>query len=259
MEQSIARIVLDFVPNFGCTIALDGWTSCPKKPLINIMCICPRGIVFLDAVDTSLKEKLSVYLFKVFNNAIACIGGPKHVTTICIDNASDYKGARLMFQDKYPDITWVSCAAHTLNLLLKDIGKMSFVQPILLDANHLVKFMQEHQFTYALFCTKSNKCLQIFCAMRFATSYYVLERLLTVRVVLVETVANRKFETWMATHKEVVILANIGISLVTSASFWSKVQIFFDVVKPFVTLLRIVDTDKFVMGKVYWLMSKAIN
>ena len=127
MEKSISRTVLDFVPSFGCTIALDGWTSCQKKPLINIMCICPRGIVFLDAIDTSLKEKSSAYLFKVFNNAIARVGGPKHVTAVCTDNASNYKGAGLMLQDKYPDITWVPCAAHTLNLLLKDIGKMSFV------------------------------------------------------------------------------------------------------------------------------------
>ena len=33
MEQSIARTVLDFVPSFGCTIALDGWTSCQKKTI----------------------------------------------------------------------------------------------------------------------------------------------------------------------------------------------------------------------------------
>ena len=43
--------------------------------------------------------------------------------------------------------------AHTLNLLLKDIGKMNFVQPTLVDANHIVKLIHEHQFTYALFCT----------------------------------------------------------------------------------------------------------
>ena len=63
--------MLDFVPRFGCTIALDGWTSCQKKPLINIMYICPKGIVFLDAIDTSLKEKNSAYLFRLFNAAIS--------------------------------------------------------------------------------------------------------------------------------------------------------------------------------------------
>ena len=76
---------------------------------------------------------------------------------------------------------------------------------------------------------------------------------------LVETIADCIFEIWMARHKEVVTLANRCISLVNSATFWSKVQKIVDVVKPFVTLLRIVDTDKFVMGKVYWLMSQAID
>ena len=30
-EAILKRTVLDFVPAFGCTIALDGWTSCQKK------------------------------------------------------------------------------------------------------------------------------------------------------------------------------------------------------------------------------------
>ena len=78
------------------------------------MCICPRGIVFLNAIDASLKEKMSVYLFRVFNKAIACVGGPKHVTAICTNNATNYKRAGLMYQDKYADITWVPmCCEYT--------------------------------------------------------------------------------------------------------------------------------------------------
>ena len=114
--------------------------------------------------------------------------------------------------------------AHTLNLLLKGIGKMSFVQSTLLDANHVVKFVQEHQFTYALFCTKSDKCLQFFCATRFATSYYILERLLQVRAALVETIVDQFFEAWVGIHKLFVVATNGCINLVTSTSFWTKVQ-----------------------------------
>ena len=259
MEQGISRTVLDFIPIFGCTIALDGWTSYQKKPLINIMCICPRGIVFLEAIDTSLKEKTSSYLAKLYERAIARVGGPKYVTAICTDNASNFKNAGLMIEEKYPEMTWVPCAAHTLNLLLKDIGKMSFVQPTLIEANHIVKFIREHQFTYALFRTKSDKCLQIFCATRFATSYYVLERLQLVRAALQETIADRRFQAWMLKHPNHVISASKCASSINSTSFWSKVQKILSITKPFVELLRIVDTDKFVMGKVYWLMSCAIK
>ena len=70
----------------------------------------------------------------------------------------------------------------------QSIGKMSFIQQTLLDANHVVKFVREHQFTYALFRSKSpTKTLTIFCATRFATAFYVLKGLLDVRLALNET------------------------------------------------------------------------
>ena len=115
------------------------------------MCICTRGLVSLNVIDESLKEKTIPYLAKVFEKAIARVGGPKNVTAIITDNAFNYKGVGLAISKKYLEITWVPCIAHSLNLLLKDIGKISFIQQNLLDANHVVKFVREHQFTYGLF------------------------------------------------------------------------------------------------------------
>ena len=108
-------------------------------------------MILLDAIDTSLKEKTIPYLAKVFDKAISRVGGPKIVTAIVTNNASNYKGVGLAILEKYPKITWVPCATHSLNLLLKDIGKMSFIQKTLLNANHVVKFVREHCLTYALF------------------------------------------------------------------------------------------------------------
>ena len=65
------------------------------------MCICLKGWIFLDAIDTSLKEKTMPYLKKVFKRAIAKVGGPKYVTTFVTNNASNYKGAGLAILDKY--------------------------------------------------------------------------------------------------------------------------------------------------------------
>ena len=75
-EAILKRTVLDFVPVYGCTIALDGWTNCQKKPLINVMLICPRGSIFLETIDTSLKEKTSTFLAKIYERAISKAGGP---------------------------------------------------------------------------------------------------------------------------------------------------------------------------------------
>ena len=69
------------------------------------MCICPKGSIFPDAIDTSLKEKTIPYLAKVFEKAISKVGGPKNVTAIVTNNASNYKGAGLAISKKYPEIT----------------------------------------------------------------------------------------------------------------------------------------------------------
>ena len=136
---------------------------------------------------------------------------------------------------------------------------MSFIQPILLDANHVVKFVQEDHFTYALFHTKSDKCLWIFCATRFATSYYVLERLLEVCANLVDVAIYCCFDALLSKHKGFAIVGIRCIWLITSTPFWIKLQNIADIVKPFVELLHIVDIDKFVMARVYWLISQDIT
>ena len=110
------------------------------------MCVCPRGSMFVEAIDSSLKEKTISYLTRIYERAITELVDPKYVIAIVTDNASNYKGAGLAIQAKYPKITWVPCATHTLNLLLKDIGRLNFIKQTLLDANDVVKFIREHQF-----------------------------------------------------------------------------------------------------------------
>ena len=67
------------------------------------MCVCPRGSVFLDAIDTSLKEKTIPYRTKVFERAIEKVGGPENMTAIVTENASNYmplaiKGHEFLFK-----------------------------------------------------------------------------------------------------------------------------------------------------------------
>ena len=109
------------------------------------------------------------------------------------------------------------------------------------------------------FALRVIECLRILCATKFATSYYVLERLLEVCTALLETVLDQHFDAWLSKYKGFAIIGVKCVQLVTSTLFWAKCQKIVDIVKPFVDLLRIVDTDKFIRGKVYWMMSQAIN
>lgn len=231
-EAILKQTMLDFVTMFGCAIALDGWTSCQKKPLITVMCIFPRGSIFLEAIDTSLKENTSAYSTKIYEQAI--FGKPKNLTVIVTNNASSYKGVGLAIADKYHKRTWVPCAAHTLNLLLKDIENFPFIKQTLLYANNVVRFIREHQFTYALFHTKlATKTLLIFCATCFATAYYVLNTLLSLWLALNETMANRRCDAWIAKYPSYQVVAAKCVQLVQSTMFWRTVKKLVGVLKPF--------------------------
>jgi len=49
--------------------------------------------------------------------------GPEDVIQIVTDNGSNFKKACKLLAEEYPHIVWQPCLAHTINLILKDIGK----------------------------------------------------------------------------------------------------------------------------------------
>ena len=49
--------------------------------------------------------------------------GSENVVQIVTDNGSNYKKACNMLTEDFPHIAWQPYLAHTINLILKDIGK----------------------------------------------------------------------------------------------------------------------------------------
>ena len=47
----------------------------------------------------------------------------ENVVQIVIDNGSNYKKACQLLNAQYRHIVWQPCLAHTINLMLKDIGE----------------------------------------------------------------------------------------------------------------------------------------
>ena len=57
------------------------------------------------------------------------------------------------------------------------------------------------------------------------------------------------------------IIERTRLQLPSVRDLWTQLRVekIISVAKPFVELLRIIDTDKIVLGKVYWLMSESIR
>lgn len=145
------------------------------------------------------------------------------------------------------------CAAHCLDLLLEDWGKLSFAS-IVADAADVVKFINGHDGSRALLKKHSpNKGLLRPADTRFGTNVIMLERLVEVKDNLQEMVASRKYKAWV--QKRALEDASSSITKhITSDNFWLRCQLYLDINKPVYELLRLIDGCAPVIGKVYYRM-----
>ncbi|KAL0406087.1 UNVERIFIED_CONTAM: hypothetical protein Slati_3922600 [Sesamum latifolium] len=127
----------------GCTIMGDGWTDNSDRTLINFLIYCPRGTIFWKSVDASDFVKDAQALFKLFKEVIEW-AGPTNVVHLVTDNGANYVAAGRLIQDHYKSINWSPCAAHCLNLVMKDIGKLDHVAEIVSKASQVTRFVYNH-------------------------------------------------------------------------------------------------------------------
>jgi hypothetical protein len=85
------------------------------------------GQFFLGSVDAAGVTKDGQYLSQIIKKYIKQIG-EEHIVCVVTDNASNCQEAGLLLETEYPFVTWLGCLPHCLNLLLKDLAKISWVE-----------------------------------------------------------------------------------------------------------------------------------
>jgi hypothetical protein len=64
-----------------------------------------------------------------------------HIVT---DNGSNYKKACKALGREFADITWTPCLAHTVNLMLKDIGERAEHAGVILSCKRISAWLHNH-------------------------------------------------------------------------------------------------------------------
>ena len=70
--------------------------------------------------------------------------GPLTVVHVVTDNATNYVVVGRFISQKHKYINWSSCAAHCLNSIFKDIGKMNHVAELVRRASKVTIFVYNH-------------------------------------------------------------------------------------------------------------------
>ena len=94
----------------------------------------------IDASDTLKNEEL---MFKYLDDVVEEIG-EKNVVQAITDNASNYVNAGMRLMEKRRRLWWTPCAAHCIDLMLEDIGKVNVYDITLARARQVVKFIYGH-------------------------------------------------------------------------------------------------------------------
>ncbi|KAG5040358.1 hypothetical protein JHK82_012478 [Glycine max] len=196
---------------YDCTIMSDAWTDRKQR----------SGTMFLKSVDGFDFVKTGEKLFELLDAIVEEVG-EENVVQVVTDNGSNYVLAGKLLEEKRKHIYWTPCAAHCIDLMLEDIGKLPLIRKTIRRAINLVGFIYAHSSTLSLLRNFTNK------------------RELTLNKLSKEPKGKE-------TAKVVLM-----------PSFWNSVVYTLKVMAPLVKVLRLVDGQrKPAMGYIYEAMDKA--
>ncbi|CAI0443973.1 unnamed protein product [Linum tenue] len=203
----------------GCTIMSDGWTDRKRRCLCNFLANSPRGIVFIESVDTSDFPKTASKVFEMLDDIVEKVG-EENVVQVVTDNASAYKAAGKLLMEKRKHV-------HKSTITKgKKITNFIYVRPM------LIAMMKE--FT-------ANKELVRAAVTRFATSYLTLGSLSENKGQLMTMFSSEK---WRKSSFASIQEGKRVHGIVLDGRFWRDVTTCLRAALPLVKVLRLVDSDE---------------
>ncbi|CAI5529923.1 unnamed protein product [Closterium sp. Naga37s-1] len=238
----------------GCTLSIDGWTCLKSRGLVCVIAHNDTAPVIVDIVDSKTSKKTGEYLAGLISNSIETVG-PKNVVQVVMDNASNNKRASDLLRADYPSIFFTNCAAHTLDLMLHDMGNIRAVKRVLSQVHRVVMMVKGSASAVTLFEDLFSKLSLVRPgATRFGTQVIMLSRFLEVKQALRSMVISEEWEGIAVAQKEE---GKAVRKLLLDDVFWECGTAVLRLMTPVYEVLRTVDTRALVMGQVYGLMLEA--
>ncbi|WVZ55811.1 hypothetical protein U9M48_006422 [Paspalum notatum var. saurae] len=129
---------------------------------------------FLKSIDATDKVQDHQYLLKEIK-AVVLKMGYENVVQVVTDNGSNYKKACELLVEEYPHIAWQPCLAHTINLMLKDIGKWDEHAACIKSAQDICSWLYNSNSLHSMMRQAIGGELVKWNATRFGTNYMFLE------------------------------------------------------------------------------------
>ncbi|XP_042511920.1 uncharacterized protein LOC122087027 isoform X2 [Macadamia integrifolia] len=239
----------------GCTVMVDRWLDRSGHMVINFFVYCPKGTMFLKSIDASDTANSSEELFDLFDGIVQEVG-LKNIVQFLTDSAPNFKAAGKMLMEKYKTFFWSASAAHCIDLMLEELGKMEEVKEALLKAKRISQFIYNHAWVLNLMRKKTGgKDIVKPAITRFATDFFALQSIASLKDPLHQMFTS---STWMQSAFSKQRAGLEVTEIVVDPGFWSVCAKILKVTKPLLAVLNLADSEERPsMGYLYDAMGKA--
>ncbi|XP_051139077.1 uncharacterized protein LOC127256894 [Andrographis paniculata] len=168
--------------------------------------------------------------------------GKEYVVHVVTDNGANFKKAGKILEQRIPTLYWTPCAAHCLDLMLEDIGKLSIFWAKIDNARRVTTYIYKHaRLLNAMREKTDGSDLVRPGPTRFATSFFTLQSLYKHMDALRSLFFS---EDWTALKLANTNAGKLVANTVLSSPFWTGVEYCIKALHPLLTILRIVDGDE---------------
>ncbi|KAM0849480.1 hypothetical protein ACQ4PT_053706 [Festuca glaucescens] len=228
---------------YGVTVMCDSWTGPTGMSLINFMVYCNTRMFFHKSIDASGLTQNSEFLYKEIKRVVVEEIGHENVVQIVTDNGSNYKKAcrTLVEEPEYSHIVWQPCAAHTVNLMLKDIAKFREVDVIVKSAKQICRFFHNHNSLHDSMKNNVGGELIKPNATRFGTVFMFLESYHQKKDQLRKWMVSDDWKGSIWKNDANYVFAE---ELLSSNMWWAALEWVLALLEPLYKSLRYADTQK---------------
>ncbi|WVZ77634.1 hypothetical protein U9M48_025480, partial [Paspalum notatum var. saurae] len=158
----------------GVTLMCDSWTGPMRNSIINFLVYSGGTMYFMKSVDATDKIQDHQYLLKEIKAVVMKLSY-HNVVQIVTDNGSNYKKTCEILTEQFPHMIWQPCLAHTINLMLKDIGKWPEHEACIRSAQQICSWLYNSNSLHSMMRQAIGGELVKWNATRFGTNYMFLE------------------------------------------------------------------------------------
>ncbi|CAB5193535.1 unnamed protein product [Rhizophagus irregularis] len=240
--------------NYIC-LTSDGWTNIHQQPIINFMITTPQPI-FWKALESKENSHTGEYIAEQFDIVIKEIGISK-IAAVITDNASNMKKAHSILQKDYPNIIFLGCFAHNINLLIKSVIELTLIKEIITPVQEIIKFFKRHHIENA--CLERLQIEKIGKTIKF--NLPVITRWGSHHICLQSFLASKK-ALQNVVFEECVrksIPSSLNSKLIDTEGFWVDIEEICQLLEPFTKIIREFESNQPNLSLVYNRFTKLKN